>query len=353
MKPICPTCGTPFGEGGCPHAATPGSGFRPVGGAAETPLPPPTPSGFIRMAGGDVRTAPAPEVARPAGLYVGAQVVPQGEFKLTALGFERSGKTTYLGMLYFLLTTGRFPGYRFAWSDSLRDLEQIRAQLHRPASAGGPTFPPRTDTEKTVFLHLGLRRWEDQRWVDLYFPEFSGEDVARIWTDGAFPKNLHFLQYFNGYLVFLDATATSMRDVGRYGRLISGLIELKGGNRLKEPVAILLSKWDLVADQPDAGTPEEFFKERFGGLYEAWRGQLEDFRVFAVSSVGRVRTLVGHDGLPIKRDGAVLHVPSPERLARGEDEEPEFAYKPLNLSRPVLWLLDKLAAQQGQKGQSS
>jgi hypothetical protein len=362
-KLICPVCGTHYGEAGCPHSP---AGSTPPGGlrAVTPPAAPPTPSGFIRTAAapaaptappptqavGASSTAPGAAQARAPGaqgVYVGAEVVPEGDYKISALGFERSGKTTFLGMLYFLVTTGRLPGYRFAWSDSLRDLEQIRAQLHRPLGQGGPTFPPRTDTDKTVFMHLGLRRWDDARYFDLYFPEFSGEDVARIWTDGQFPKNLNFLQYFDGYLVFVDATSTSAMDVGRYLRLISGLLELKGTLRLAEPVAILLSKWDLVAGEDGATTPEEFFRERFGGLHDALKGQLEEFRVFAVSSVGKVRTLLGHDGLPIKRDGAVMHVPAPERTAgEAEEDEPVFSYHPLNLSRPVLWLLDQLAARE-------
>ncbi len=224
-KLICPLCGTHYGEAGCPHSplgSTPPGGIRPLGapstlGAMNTLGPTPTIAPTVaptsRPPSGRLQTAPAtpPAEARPAkpqGVYVGAQVVPQGDFKISALGFERSGKTTYLGMLYFLIATGRLPGYRFAWSDSLRDLETIRAQLHRPITQGGPTFPPRTDTGKTLFMHLGLRRWDDDRYVELYFPEFSGEDVARIWTDGQFPKNLRFLEYFDGYLVFIDATAT-------------------------------------------------------------------------------------------------------------------------------------------------
>lgn len=332
VKLICPVCGTHYGEAGCPHspgATTPAAGVRTVATA-------------IKPASG---VLPKPEPPKPQGVYVGAQVVPRGDFKISSLGFERSGKTTYLGMLYFLITTGRLPGYRFAWSDSLRDLEQIRAQLHRPAAQGGPTFPPRTDTDKTVFMHLGLRRWDDDRYVDLYFPEFSGEDVARIWTDGQFPQNLRFLETFDGYLIFVDATATSALDTGRYLRLISGLCELKGTLRLKEPVAVLLSKWDLVAGQEDVTTPEEFFRDRFGGLHDAMRGQLETFRVFPVSAVGKVRTLTGHDGLPIKKDGAVMHVPAPERVVDEDGAEPLFSYQPLNLSRPVLWLLDQLATR--------
>lgn len=334
-KLICPVCGTHYGEAGCPHSPT---GSTPPGAfkAAATSATP------TLNAARPVAVA-APPAGENKGVYVGAQVVPQGDFKISSLGFERSGKTTYLGMLYFLITTGRLPGYRFAWSDSLRDLEQIRAQLHRPAHQGGPTFPPRTDTEKTLFMHLGLRRWDDDKYVDLYFPEFSGEDVARIWTDGKFPKNLNFLEYFDGYSIFVDATATSALDVGKYLGLVKGLLELKGTLQLEEPVAILLSKWDLVAGQDEALTPEEFFRERFGGLHDALTGQLKRFRVFAVSSVGRVRTLTGHDGLPIKKDGAVMHVPAPERVVEDEHEEPLFSYKPLNLSRPVLWLLDQLA----------
>lgn len=303
---------------------------------APPPPPPPAPSGFFRLRGGE---------AAEQGIYIGAAVEPEGDFRITSLGYERSGKTTYLGMLYFLLTAGRLPGYRFAWSDSLRELETIRAQLHRPIEQGGPTFPPRTDTDRTLFLHLGLRRWDDDGYIDLYFPEFSGEDVGRIWTDGQFPPNLRFLEAFNGYLLFLDATRSSALEAGRVLRMVSGLLELKGGLRLREPVAIVLSKWDMVADEAEGLLPEEFFQRRWGGLHDALVGQLERFRIFAVSAVGQVRTLRGHDGLPLQRDGSVVHVPAPEKVDTDDEREPLFVYRPLNLSRPLLWLLDELSRE--------
>ncbi len=346
---LCPVCGTVQGEAGCPHGAAAAKAATPPAGTPPAGAPP--------AAGAPAGGVPAGGAASP-GIFVGADVVPRGDFKLSALGFERSGKTTFFGMLYFLLTTGRLPGYRFAWSDSLRELEQIRAQLHRPPGAGGPAFPPRTDTDKTVFLHLGLRRWEDQRWVDLYFPELSGEDVGRVCFDDAFPAHLRFLRDFDGYLLFVDATSTSALDTGRHLLLVQKLIELKGkGERLEEPVAVLLTKWDLVAEGRDgepARSPEEFFRAKFGGLHDAWMGQLREMRVFGVSAVGRVRTLLGHDGLPIQRDGAVLHVPDPERVA-GDDpaDPPAFVYRPFNLSRPVLWLLDAIAARAARAGAAS
>ncbi|MEZ6188524.1 MAG: hypothetical protein R3F62_26425 [Planctomycetota bacterium] len=331
---ICLNCGNEFGADCCDDP-------RPAGGASlggghpvptlETPELQPPP-----------RVEEPPPKPEDAGIWVGADVVPEGSFRISSLGYGRSGKTTYLGMLYFLLTQGRFPGYRFAWSDSLRELETIRAQLFRAPQQGGPAFPPRTDVDKTVFLHLGLRRWADQRYCDVYFPEFSGEDVARVWSEGSYPPNLQFLREFNGYMVFVDCSATSALDTGRYLSLISGLLELKGGLRLEAPVAVLLSKWDLVEGQ--GLSPEEFFRRRFGGLYEAWRGQCKALEVFGVSSVGSVRELTGHDGLPLKKDGEVLRVPAPEREALPENEAC-FHYRPRNVSRPLLWLLDQLGGR--------
>ncbi|MCA8920706.1 MAG: hypothetical protein KDD82_02790 [Planctomycetes bacterium] len=332
---ICLNCGNEYGADCCdnPRPAGDGTlggiGFPPPESIAVAKDPPP----------GEVQTPAQPA---DAGIWVGADVVPEGAFRISSLGYGRSGKTTYLGMLYFLLTQGRFPGYRFAWSDSLRELETIRAQLFRSPQQGGPAFPPRTDVDKTLFLHLGLRRWADARYCDVYFPEFSGEDVARVWSEGSYPKNLQFLKDFNGYMVFVDCSATSALDTGRYLSLIAGLLELKGGLRLEEPVAVLLSKWDLVADQ--GLSPEEFFKRRFGGLYEAWRGQCKALEVFGVSAVGDVRELTGHDGLPLKRDGEVLRVPAPAREVLPDDETC-FHYRPRNVSRPLLWLLDQLGGQ--------
>jgi hypothetical protein len=246
-------------------------------------------------------------------------------------------------MLYFLLACGHFPGYRFAWSDSLRELESIRAALYRSSEHGGPTFPPRTSRERTQFLHLGLRRWEDDRYVDVYFPEFSGEDVAQVWTTGQFAPSLSFLADMNAFMVFLDATAVSMTDLGRAQVLFSSLLELKKTKWLEDPVAIVLAKWDVIGD---ARTPEEFVREKLAGLHQMWEGTLARFRLFGVSSVGDVRKVLGRDGRPVKGpSGEELTVPAPERGSEDDETGPIFRYRPRNVSRPLVWLLSELMAR--------
>ncbi len=313
---------------------------RPIGARLKTPalgtpglvtqLPP-------HAAAASPSAAPAAE-----GIDVRGRVVPEGDFRITALGYEGCGKTTYVGMLYFLLACGKLPGYRFAWSDSLRDLEQIRSQLHRPLDQGGPAFPPRTSREKTTFLHLGLRRLEDDRYVDVYFPEFSGEDVAQVWNTGQFAPNVvDFLGKMRAYLVFIDATTLGMSELGRTQLLFKSLLELKGTQWLTDPVALVLSKWDSVTDPV---TPEEFVKSRAGGLLEWCEGYLGKFRLFGVSSVGNVRTVLGRDGRPVRKEGSdePVTVPSPE--PGGEEGGPLFRYRPKNVSRPLVWILDELMA---------
>jgi hypothetical protein len=280
-----------------------------------------------------------PRAAEPdSGIDVRGKVVPEGDFRITALGYEGCGKTTYIGMLYFLLVCGKLPGYRFAWSDSLRDLEEIRAQLHRPLEQGGPAFPPRTSRDKTIFLHLGLRRWEDDRYVDVYFPEFSGEDVGQVWTTGQFPENLAFMADMKGYIVFLDATALGMANIGKTQLLFESLLSLKKTKLLEDPVAVVISKWDTVGDSV---SPDQFVKDRLGGLAEWFEGHLAHYRMFGVSAVGAVRHLAGRDGRPVKGpSGEPLTVPAPEPAA--ETDGPMFRYRPKNVSRPLVWLLSEL-----------
>lgn len=346
---ICPHCGLPQGDPRCPHqshrgSAVPGLGASTLGpgrGLFASPglAPPP---------GSPAPPAPAARAdASPQPIDVGAKIVPEGDFKITSLGFEGCGKTTYIGMLYFLLACGHFPGYRFAWSDSLRELETIRSALYRPGDQGGPTFPPRTSREKTLFLHLGLRRWEDDRYVDVYFPEFSGEDVAQVWTTGQFAPSLSFLADMNAYMVFLDATAVGMTDLGRAQVLFQSLLGLKKTKWLTDPVAIVLAKWDAVAGPSDAITPEEFVREKLAGLSEMWEGTLARYRLFGVSSVGDVRKVLGRDGRPVKgASGEELAVPAPER---GEEDGTGaiFRYRPRNVSRPLVWLLSELMGAKG------
>jgi hypothetical protein len=313
---LCPQCGLPQGDARCPHRSAV-----------------PAPTG-------------APAKVAPGSIDVSVKVVPEGDVTLTALGFEGCGKTTYVGMLYFLLACGKLPGYRFAWSDSLRELEQIRSQLHRPLDQGGPAFPPRTSREKTTFLHLGLRRLDDDRYVDVYFPEFSGEDVAQVWNTGQFAPNVvDFLGKMRAYVVFIDATTLGMSELGRTQLLFKSLLELKKTNWLTDPVALVLSKWDSVEEPL---TPEEFVKARAGGLLEWCEGYLANFRLFGVSSVGKVRTVLGRDGRPVRKEHSdePVTVPSPEP---GEEESgPLFRYRPKNVSRPLVWILDELLAKRAE-----
>ena len=325
---LCPQCGLPQGDPRCMHRSLgPNRSVRtPASGSPLPPLPTAPPP-------------PPPPRGREEGIDVGARIVPEGDFRITALGYEGCGKTTFLGMLYFLLVCGKLPGYRFAWSDSLRELEEIRAQLHRPLAQGGPAFPPRTSRDKTIFLHLGLRRWDDDKYVDVYFPEFSGEDVGQVWTTGKLPENLSFMGSMRGYLVFLDATALGMANLGKVQLLFESLLALKKTKQLEDPVAIVLSKWDTVGDMV---SPDQFVKERLGGLSEWFEGHFAHYRTFGVSAVGAVRTVTGRDGRPVKGpSGEPLCVPAPEPSS--EQDGPLFRYRPKNVSRPLVWLLSELA----------
>ncbi len=325
---LCPQCGLPQGDPRCMHRS-----IGPIGARLKTPA--------AGTPGLSTQLPPAAAASHreEGSIDVRGRIVPEGDFRITALGYEGCGKTTYIGMLYFLLVCGKLPGYRFAWSDSLRDLEEIRAQLHRPLQQGGPAFPPRTSRDKTIFLHLGLRRWEDDKYVDVYFPEFSGEDVGQVWTTGKFPENLSFMADMKGYIVFLDATSLTMANIGKTQLLFESLLSIKRTRSLEDPVAIVISKWDTVGDSI---TPDQFVKDRLGGLAEWFEGHLAQYRTFGVSAVGAVRHVLGRDGRPVKGpSGEPITVPAPEPSE--ESDGPLFRYRPKNVSRPLVWLLSELA----------
>ncbi len=235
----------------------------------------------------------------------------QADFKLAILGAEGCGKTTYAGMLYLLLAHGKLASLRFAGSESVRQLEEVHSHLTRPHAEGGPLFPPRASRS----LHLGLRRSQDDRTVDLFFPELPGE----VWTAGRLPESLAYLGDMSGYVVFLDATSLGMAALGKAQLLFESLLSLKKTTNLEQPVAIVLSKWDAIGKSL---SPDTFVKERLGGLAEWFEGHFAHYRTFGVSAVGAVA------------NGA----PAPEP----RDEGPLRLYRPRNVSEPLTWLLSEL-----------
>jgi hypothetical protein len=233
-------------------------------------------------------------------------VEPEGEIRLSALGLEGSGRTTYAGMLYSLLRAGGFPDLAFAWSDSLREFEAIHASLHRPLERGGPSFPPRAS--RATALHLAVRRRVDDRSVDLTFPDLRGD-----------PGSAASLPETQGHLVFVDATSVGMAAIGGAHALFQALLDRERTKWLEKPVAVVLSKWDAIG----AGvSPDAFVRTKLGGLREFWEGHLAHYRVFGVSAVGSARS-----------------VPAPEPC----EEAPGLRYRPRNLTRPIAWLLEELA----------
>src|SRR5438105_1133849 len=115
----CPLCGLAYGDPDCPHPpprrsggiqTTPaagtlvpspvqsdtGVGLKPDPDLAPPPPPPPplAPRGGV-VPRPPASAAPPPPADRSKDLFVGADVVPIGDCKITSLGYERCGKTTY------------------------------------------------------------------------------------------------------------------------------------------------------------------------------------------------------------------------------------------------------------------
>jgi hypothetical protein len=165
--------------------------------------------------------------------------------------------------------------------------------------------------------------------------------VGQVWTRGKFPENLAFMSDMKGYIVFLDATSLGMASLGKVQLLFESLLALKKTKVLEDPVAIVISKWDTIGD---AVSPDQFVRDRLGGLAEWFEGHLAHYRTFGVSSVGGVRHVQGRDGRPVKGpSGEPLTVPAPE--PSDEPQGPLFRYRPKNVSRPLVWLLSELAGE--------
>jgi hypothetical protein len=164
------------------------------------------------------------------------------------VGLAGAGKTAALVSAYLMLAQGKFEGFSYADSDTLRAFEEI-ARASRSWNKGNP--PEQITSHTTLsndreagFLHLRLRRDADGRLLDVLLPDLPGE-WSRALIDRADEDRLSFLGAAS--VIWLMVDGRQFADDGRVARaryratlLIERLANLLGNRR---PRIIIVPTW--------------------------------------------------------------------------------------------------------------
>ena len=173
---------------------------------------------------------------------------------LGLVGFPRSGKTTFLLMLYLLLSRGwRLQVGRFAGSLTLEAWEYLarHARQERPEP---PHFPPHTPVgrhDEPGLMHLAVRA-PSERLQEVVLTDTSGE-WFRLWREGPEGDDAAgarwIVNHSHAFLLFIDCARladpdriAASRAVLHLQQLVGRLADVAGRRR----VAILWAKADMA-----------------------------------------------------------------------------------------------------------
>jgi hypothetical protein len=165
-----------------------------------------------------------------------------------SIGGANSGKTTFLGLLYLLLSDGQFiENWNFSNSYSILGWEYIANYL-RYQSGSKSEFPPHTSSfggRDVGLLHLGLIN--NLSLFDTMFTDVPGEwftnwssDVSGVGTGNANWIN----ENSRGFFLFIDCEAL-VEEPGKYRLKTRSLINRLSNDLKGRPVAIIWSKADF------------------------------------------------------------------------------------------------------------
>lgn len=169
------------------------------------------------------------------------------------VGLAGAGKTAALVSAYLLLSNGSFKGFSFADSDTLRAFEEI-TRASRTWQKGNP--PEQITVHTTLsndreagFLHLRLRRDEDDRIFDMLLPDLPGE-WSRALIDRDDTDRFAFLGASSVIWIMVDGRQFGNAGRVAHARYRAKLLIERLANLLKEtrPRLIVVPTWqDKVA----------------------------------------------------------------------------------------------------------
>ena len=234
------------------------------------------------------------------------------------LGEQASGKTTLAVELYERQRRG-VPGVRFAGSWTLLALEQLAE--HRRITGGTPP-PPRDDLdpEHREVLHLALSTGDTP--LHLLIADLPGEVFRRLADSQISADSIEWFARADKLVLLVDGAwlrdgAQRSHAVTRVRQLIERL-DRGGFLGPDKRLALLVTKWDLVADDP---ATERYWAQRESEL-------LRDLRELDGSAVAlhtQAPAGAGPDGVAELRDwlleigpAAAIHDEPGVRFAIGD-----------------------------------
>lgn len=200
------------------------------------------------------------------------------------LGPANAGKTTFLIVLYLLLSRGNRPkGRTFAGSFTLQGWENLASDF-RTGSWNHPRFPPHTSAgagRHPGLLHLALRK-ETERLEDVVLTDAPGEWFS-TWADTqnapAAEGARWIADHSYAFLLFADNEALSGPDRGIAIARLRRLVDRIGQHAAGRRVAVIWSKSDQqVAPETRARLRTTFDKA------------FPEYREFSMSALATNRT---------------------------------------------------------------
>ena len=268
------------------------------------------------------------------------------------LGVPQAGKTHWLAMLYWELNRGAYPAwvqFEKVKSESADDFDLIVEEILKSRIGTAATQRERIP-HPLVFSFQDHDRWGRSSVLGNIF-DYSGEVTSDMSVDDY--RRRRALEG-DGFLFFLDPTYPSEPQAKALAafredlRLVKGI---KAGRRVRVPVALCVSKIDLLARQsfalPDGGDAVEKFYEDLGRIDPT--GEALTLSVIEARSrlLSELRETIW-PGWEIQRQmddlfgGRYSFFPlTPVGLdGRGETDLSLRTISPFGLLEPLLWLFE-------------
>jgi hypothetical protein len=268
--------------------------------------------------------------------------VSERNAQLIVIGLPESGKSTYLGALYYLLRKAADPRLVLRVEPEERDyLQELEDKWLRFQPFRRSTHPG----IKPIDLSLESLDFGE---LELSIPDISGEAFDRLWENAIWPESVQELAAkADGAFIFLNPSTLKAPDlidvsIETHGEadplswnpemaptqavvcdLLEALVMERKGNL--PPVAVIVSAWDMAVDL--GITPPKWLELQVPLLWQWLCAGDGDFKTFGISAQGgdvsteETRLALAADPDPLNR------------IRQGPGAH--------GLIDPILWLLDR------------
>ena len=226
----------------------------------------------------------------PMALIQEALVQERDPCIVTVLGDSNVGKTVYLGILLDMLSK------RADNFDAVpKGAYSVNLQHTVVSYLSARQFPPKTAVEVDewhwAYYQVSERERRNPKIYDLVMPDMAGEALA---AEVANPKTFavirSLLEKSAGAVLLVDgalaAAGSAQPDFFALKLMtyLDGVLQCKRGQKVKTPVAIVLSKADYCPECFD--DPSGFAQTNLNRLWNICDSRFDKFRFFATSVVG-------------------------------------------------------------------